>query len=129
MKNNSLSNIAHAYLETQGYLVLHFFQENVSLSQEEVEYGWQLVHQLDPHKKHGVLLITAPYSLLNDDARKFVIKEIKSWPFVSIVVHNLGQKLMGNFALKLIGKSKNVRIFENKEDATIWLKDRIKISV
>jgi hypothetical protein len=41
-------------------------------------------------------------------------------------VHNLGQKLMGNFALKLIGKSKNIRIFESKEDATKWLIDRIK---
>jgi hypothetical protein len=81
---------------------------------------------IDPARKHAVLLITAPFSLLNDEARKFVVSEIKAWPVVSIVVHNLGQKLLGNFALKLVGKSKNIRIFENKQDATKWLIDRIK---
>lgn len=108
--------------------MLEFFQENTLLTKKEVEFGWSLAKDIDPTRRNAVLLITAPFSLLNDEARKFVISEIKSWPVVSIVVHNLGQKLMGNFALKLVGKSKNIRIFENEEDATIWLNDRIKIN-
>lgn len=121
------TEIANAHLSSEGYIILEFLQEDITLTKNEVEIGWKKALEIDPLKKHAVCLVTAKWSLLDADARTFVIKEIKSWPSVAIVVHNLGQKLIGNFAIQVTGKSKNIRIFENETDAKIWLKARMKI--
>ncbi|MDI1356375.1 MAG: hypothetical protein PSX36_15775 [bacterium] len=118
--------IANAHLTDKGYILLEFLQENVTLSKNEVVYGWELVRGIDPLKKYPVFLKTAKWSLIDKEARIFVISEIRSRPSVAILVHNLGQKLMGNFAVKLTGNSKNIRIFESESEAISWLVKKTK---
>ncbi len=120
------SSTAKAYITPKGYIELEFIEEDVILGVTDVKTGWELAKKLDPLKKHAVYLITAKWSLLDKEARAFVIKEIHSWPFVAILVHNLGQKLMGNFAVNLSGKSKSIKIFENEKLALSWLAEKQK---
>lgn len=113
--------ISVASLAPENYIIIEYLQEDVTLTKQEVEVGWLQAKTLDPIKSKGVCVITAQYSLLSDDARTFVMKEMRSWPKVAVVVHNLAQILMGNFALKLSGKSKQIKIFETKKEAKDWL--------
>ncbi len=113
--------ISVASLASEIYIIIEYLQEDVTLNKQEVEVGWLQAQNLDPYKSKKVCVITAPYSLLSDEARTFVMKEMRSWPKVAVVVHNLAQILMGNFALTLSGKSKQIKIFKNKEEANNWL--------
>lgn len=117
---------AKAHISEQGYIELEFLEEDTVLTLKDVSIGWELAKKIDSQKKHGVYLKTAKWSLLDKEARNFVITELKSWPIVAILVHNLGQKLMGNFAINLIGGSKNIRIFENETQAISWLLEKQK---
>ena len=110
-----------ASLAPENYIILNYLQEDVTLNKQEVETGWLQAKAMDPLKSKGVCVITAQYSLLSDEARAFVMKEMRTWPKVAIVVHNLAQILMGNFDLKLSGKSKQIKIFDTKEEARDWL--------
>lgn len=120
------SSIANAKLNPLGYIELSYFQQDITLSLSEVKYGWDLAEALDPEKKTGVYLKTAPWSLLDKEARNYAIHEIKARPFVAILVHNLGQRLMGNFVVSLTGKSTRVKIFEKDDTAKTWLLEKIE---
>ncbi len=117
--------IAEARIIDGRYIELKFLKEDVSLNKEDVTTGWMEANALDSSKKTPVLLITAKWSLPENEAFKPILSEIKSRPLVAIVVHDLSQRLVGNFTLNLTGKSRNIKIFENEADARKWLSKKI----
>jgi hypothetical protein len=120
--------IASARLIDGKYIELRFLREDVSLSKDEVTQGWMEANRLDPSKKFPVLLITAKWSLPENEAFKQILSEINSRPLVAIVVHDLSQRLVGNFTLNLTGKSKNIKLFDEDTDARKWLLKKIETS-
>lgn len=119
------NEVAHAKVSAQGYIELEFVQEDHTLNESQVGKGWELVQRLDPDRKHPVLLITAPWSLLDNRAIPAVIAEIKKRSFVAIVIHNLSQKLIGNFTLNFGGMGQKARLFTDSEAARKWLLEKI----
>lgn len=117
--------IAEARIIDGRYIELKFLKEDVSLNKEDVTTGWMEANALDSSKKTPVLLITAKWSLPENEAFKPILSEIKSRPLVAIVVHDLSQRLVGNFTLNLTGKSRNIKIFDNEADARQWLSKKM----
>jgi len=113
--------IARARLIDRRYIELEFLKEDVSLSKEDVVRGWFEANSLDPDKKFPVLLLTAKWSLPENEAFKQILSEINSRPMVAVVVHNLSQRLVGNFTLNISGKSKNIKLFDEASAARDWL--------
>lgn len=103
------------------YIELHFLRENVSLDLEEVKEGWDLALSLDPTYSKMVLLKCGKSSLLEKDARDFVTKQFKLWPQVAVIVDNIGQRLMGQVIINLIGNTGKVKVFDKEEKAKNWL--------
>lgn len=116
------SEVAQANITTQGYLELEFLQENVTLTKDEVDLGWSYAKELNPSKNMGVILKTAKYSLLDNEARRHAMKEMETWYKVAIVVSNLGQRIMGKVAIKMLSSSRNIRIFDSEDAAIRWIK-------
>ncbi|MBL7901290.1 MAG: hypothetical protein JNK73_04785 [Bacteroidia bacterium] len=117
--------IARARIIDQAYIELEFLIEDVALSKEDVAKGWLEANTLDPQKKFPVLLLTAKWSLPENEAFKQILAEINSRPIVAVVVHDLSQRLVGNFTLNLTGKSKNIKLFDEVEAARTWLIKKI----
>ncbi len=117
--------IARARIIDQLYIELEFLEEDVSLCRDDVAKGWHEANSLDPDKKFPVLLLTAKWSLPENEALKQILAEINSRPFVAVVVHDLSQRLIGNFTLNLTGKSKNIKVFASAEEGSIWLSKKI----
>jgi hypothetical protein len=121
------SEIASANLLPEGIIELIFLQENVTLTKGDVSIGWAMAESLDKNKNTPVLLKTGAWTLLDQDAREFAINEMKLWPRVSVLVHNLGQKLLGTVAIKWMGQSSSIKLFESEKEALNWLKDIKKL--
>lgn len=121
-------SIAEARIIENRFIELRFLKEDINLGKEEVINGWKEANALDPEKKLPVLLITANWSLPENEAFKPILSEIKSRPLVAIVVHNLSQRLIGNFTLNLIGKSGNIKIFDKEAEARIWMLKKTEIN-
>lgn len=108
---------------SENYIKLQFFRENVTLEREEVAEGWQKASDLDAKKKSNILLLTGKYSLLDKEARAFVVAELSTWPYVAIVIDNTGQRIMGRVILNLTGRGGQIKLFENEMLALKWLMD------
>jgi hypothetical protein len=121
------SEIASANLLPEGIIELTFLQENVTLTKGDVSTGWAMAESLDKNKNTPVLLKTGAWTLLYQDAREFAINEMKLWPRVSVLVHNLGQKLLGTVAIKWMGQSSSIKLFESEKEALNWLKEIKKL--
>jgi hypothetical protein len=121
------SEIASANLLPEGIIELIFLQENVTLTKGDVSTGWALAESLDKNKNTPVLLKSGAWTLLDQDAREFAINEMKFWPRVSVLVHNLGQKLLGTVAIKWMGQSSSIKLFESEKEALNWLKEIKKL--
>ncbi|MES2837763.1 MAG: hypothetical protein V4667_09595 [Bacteroidota bacterium] len=117
--------IATATLVNKDYIELTFLRENITLDVNEVKEGWSKAQKLSPDKKTAVLLKTGKWTLLENEARNYVMNEFKTWPCVAIVVDNLGQRLMGQVVINLTGKSNQIKLFENELKAKEWLINKI----
>jgi len=121
--------IAKAEIIEDNYIELEFLRKDITLSAEEVTQGWMEANTLDPEKKFPVLLITAKWSLPENSALKHILREIESRPLVAIVVHDLSQRLVGNFTLNLSGKSKSIKLFDERSEAKKWINSKIDATI
>ncbi len=120
--------IATASLNENNFIELTFLRENVTLNIDEVIVGWEKAQKLSPDKKISVLLKTGKWTLLDSEARNYVMNELKTWPNVAIVVDNIGQRIMGQVVINLTGKSNRLKIFNNETKAKEWLIKKVSTS-
>lgn len=113
--------IAIAKPSPDGFIELTFLRENITLDVNEVMYGWGKAQNLSPDKNTMVLLKTGKWTLLEKEAREFVMKELKTWPAVAVVVDNLGQRIMGQVVLNMVGKRNQIKLFDDDVKAKEWL--------
>lgn len=121
MPLTSKEEIATVNLFHDNCIELTFLRENITLDVNEVRYGWQKAKELCPNKNKKVLLKTGKWTLLESDARNYVMDELKTWPAIAIVVDNLGQRIMGNFVVNMTGKGGSIKLFDNSTKAKEWL--------
>ena len=119
------TQIATAFLVDNKYIELTFLRENITLDKNEVKTGWEKAHKLSSDKKISVLLKTGKWTLLEKEARVYVMSELKTWSRVAIVVDNLGQRIMGQVVINLTGKRSQIKLFENETKAKKWLLNTI----
>ncbi|MFN0031925.1 MAG: hypothetical protein ACKVOR_07185 [Flavobacteriales bacterium] len=117
--------IATATLVDNIFIELTFLRENITLGVNEVADGWAKAQKLSPDKKYAVLLKTGRLTLLEKEARDYVLNELKIWPFVAIVVDNLGQRIMGQVIINMTGKGSHIKIFEKEAKAKEWLLGKV----
>ncbi len=68
-----------------------------------------------------ILIKTGKWTLLDKDARNYVMNEIKQWPKVAVITSNTGQKLMGQIVINLTGYKNKIKLFESEVKAIEWL--------
>jgi hypothetical protein len=117
---------AKATLVDNSFIELIFLRENVTLDVKEVTEGWEMARELSPEKQKPVLLITGKWTLLEKEARDYVMNELKTWPAVAIMVDNLGQRIMGQAVINVIGKSSRIKLFEKEAKAKAWLLNHVE---
>lgn len=105
-------------------LEITFLQENITLEKQAVEKIWSKAHQISPNKTLFILLKTAKYSLLDKEARNYLITEMKTWPKIAIIIDNLGQRIMGQVVIGLTGNASKIKLFEDEEKAIEWLNNQ-----
>jgi len=115
---------ATAELLNNATILLTFTRSGITLSKNEVMCGWNLALQLDPERKRNILLVTAPESLLDEGARDAAFEEKTKWPFVAMVVHNLGQTIMAKMSVTKHGATSNTMVFSTIEEAKLWLSQK-----
>ncbi|MCA0428889.1 MAG: hypothetical protein LCH32_00140 [Bacteroidetes bacterium] len=101
---------------------LNFLQENITLTVEQVKLGWDYAKEISPTKSLNVLVKTGKWTLLEKDARDYVMNEFKLWPKVAVIVSNFGQKIMGQIIINLTGNKQKIKLFDNETKAIDWLK-------
>jgi hypothetical protein len=113
--------IAIANLSDNNYIELTFLRENITLDVNEVKHGWEKAKKISPEKKMMVLLKTGKWTLLEKEARSYVITELKTWPAVAVVVDNIAQRIMGQVVINMTGKGNQIKLFNNEVKAKEWL--------
>lgn len=115
---------ATAILLGPDLIELSFLQENTTLTVREVRQGWEKAQALSPEKNASILLKTAKFTLLEKEARDFLMTELPAWPVVAIVVHSLSQRIMGQFVINMSGRGQRIRLFDTEFKALNWLQGR-----
>lgn len=124
-----IEEIAIAKPSPDGFIELTFLRESITLDVNEVMYGWGKAQNLSPDKNTMVLLKTRKWTLLEKEARDFVMKELKTWPAVAVVVDNLGQRIMGQVVLNMVGKRNQIKLFDDDVKAKEWLIEKLSKKV
>jgi hypothetical protein len=102
---------------------MHFLQENITLSLLQVKLGWDYATKLSPNKSSKILIKTGKWSLLEKEARDYVMNEFKQWPKIAVIVSNTGQRIMGQIIINLSANKLKIKLFENETKAIFWLKN------
>lgn len=119
-------DVATANLSVEGIIHLTFLREDITLDVNEVIAGWEMAHALSPDKTAFVLLKTGRWTLLEKEARDFVMSELQTWPAVAIVVDNMGQRVMGQVVINMTGKGNKIKLFDAEDKAKEWLLQKLK---
>lgn len=99
---------------------LHFLRENSTIELSEVALGWNQVKSLCPNRNAFVLVQTAPWSLMEKEAREYITAQWGEWPAVAVVVYTSAQKIFAQVATRAAGLSETVRIFDDMDSAFRW---------
>lgn len=116
---------SEARLLNHNLVELSFLRQNITLDVSEVREGWEKALHLSPGKRALVLLKTASHTLLEKEAREYVMKELQTWPGVAIVIDGLGQRLMGQFVINMTGNRNKIKLFECRHKALEWLRHKL----
>lgn len=118
-------NMESAFASTsrlaEDIILITYLRENITLDVQEVAVGWDQATALDPEKNSFVVIQTAPWTLMDKDARAYISSQMPQWPAVAVVVHNAGQKILGQVTIRVAGLAKHVKFFDDQESALIWL--------
>lgn len=118
---NMESAVASTSRLAEDIILITYLRENITLDVEEVAVGWDQATVLDPEKNSFVVVQTAPWSLMDKDARAYISSQMPQWPAVAVVVHNAGQKILGQVTIRVAGLAKQVKFFDDQESALSWL--------
>jgi hypothetical protein len=70
-----------------------------------------------------IYVVTGKYTLLTKEAQKQVGLEGKRWDKQAILIHNLAQRIMGNFVMNRIKGDNRMRLFTKEKDLLDWLEE------
>lgn len=115
---------ANVRLTDEGSIHIHIKdQSEIELSDAVLIF--EAMEKLGGGKKHPVLIDAGEFSSIDKEARMFSAS-IESNIFTladAIAYYNLAQKLLAEFYLKNNKPVVPTRVFSNKEDAIVWLKE------
>lgn len=80
-------------------------------------------------KEYGVILDSMLYTSISTEARNIMTSKSveKNRLATAIVVHELPQRIIGNFYIKFNKPSVPTKLFSNKKEALIWMEKIIQL--
>jgi hypothetical protein len=107
-------------------IVLLRYDKKIELETlETVQENLTALYEVGNIGYHSCLIIPSRYALPTIEGRKLIEKELSKFPYVAVVLTGLAQKILMNFVMSVIGKTK-MRIFSNEESAMAWLLEKIQ---
>ena len=111
------------YMREDGIAVVDTI-DKIIFSEKEVAEIIETLGILTDGKKVPVLSLFKPENTADKQARNYMVSEMASLYSLAdgMVIHNLPQKIIANFYLKMNKPSKPTRFFSDEEEALKWLK-------
>jgi len=87
----------------------------------------QIMDEVEKHRKSEkilLLIVTGKNTILSDEARERITFLAKTKTYkVALIIHDLAQRVMGNFVIHLLNNRRTLQLFTNDKDALKWLLD------
>jgi hypothetical protein len=108
--------------------VLTRVKEYEELEIRDIEEMLAAKRSLIGDREHTVIFVTPPYGTISAEAREFsASSEVgKKVLARAIVTKSLSSRLISNFFIRINRPSTPTRLFENEEDAIVWLNKVMK---
>jgi hypothetical protein len=98
-----------------------FSEQNGKVKEEHIRVTYSDSLALLDGKLKYLYVVTGEYTLLSKEARAQVVKEAEIWDKQAVLIHNLAQRIMGNFVIKRIGLKNKMQLFTKENEALKWL--------
>ena len=106
------------------FIKLQDHRSDTTISKFEIQ---QMMAEVEKHRnaeKIFLLVVTGENTMLTNEAREYITHLAKSKTFkIGIIIHDLAQRIMGNFVIHLLNNRTILQLFTNEKDAKKWLLD------
>jgi hypothetical protein len=103
--------------------ILHIcYDENVEIEVEDIIEIENSFNSLPNPKPLKILQEMGKYSSISPEAREFAAERSPGLKAVAYVVHNLGQRILLRFYIKMWRRKKPGKVFDSCDEALDWLK-------
>lgn len=120
-------NIAHAEIsiDSDGIVQAQAVDYNYSLDDIKVIHDTAI--KLSGNTKTLLLLISTPFTQIDDDARHFLSSPVAGKNFIAkaYVITSLAQRIILNFVFRVKGTTVPSKFFTDKNEAIAWLKSHV----
>lgn len=98
-----------------------FYAQEGKVEEEHIKGTYAAALEFIEAELKYLYVVTGEFTLLSKEARVQVNKEAQVWDKQAVLIHNLAQRIMGNFLIKKNGLNNKMKLFTNEKDALSWL--------
>ncbi len=107
-------------------LLIVTLADDFELNLEDVKKQREIAYSFHKGKPNVVLAVTGLRTTATEKARKYASSNIPEGRIAeALVIKSLSVRLMGNFYLNFHKPAVPTKMFGNKEEALIWLKEKL----
>jgi len=122
--SNSITNSeAEFYINDEGIIIAEYHEEDFTLEKEDAIRVINNIKSLAKGNITPSLFIASKGFSSTNEAREYFVKNLPKNDIsaLALVISSLGQKIIGNFFIKVQKPNIPTKIFKTKEEALIWL--------
>jgi|ERR1035437_3299618 hypothetical protein len=107
-------------------LLIVTLTDDIELDLEDIKKQREIAYTFHKGKPNVVLAIAGQRTTATEDARKYASSNVPEGRVAeAIIIKSLSVRLMGNFYLNFHKPNFPTKIFSNKEEALVWLKEKL----
>jgi len=107
-------------------IVLLRYDKKIELETlETVQENLTALYEVGNKGYHSCLIVPSRFALPTIEGRKLIEEELSKFPYIAVVLTGLAQKILMNFVMSVIGKTK-MKIFSDEESAMDWLQKKVE---
>ena len=117
-------NIGHTEIFTDADGIVHVHATDHTYSLADIKAIHKAINALTDNKKSLALLINSNYTLIDNEAKRFLSSPEAAVNFIAnaYVIKSLAHRLILNFIIRVKGTPVPANFFTEKSEAIAWLK-------
>lgn len=115
------TDVAKLELDPRGFLVITLVDTGKVFDEEEAKRQIAAAYELTGGRNYKILVDTTNSTNTPSTEVKKIVSDVEQKIKEAVVVNSLGNRILGNIYMKIIGTKYPMKLFNDRESAIEWL--------